>query len=306
MASILSAEEPRTEREYPIPGHGLFKLNVPSSWLDNLHQPPNDLPPTITFTPSSGTSFKILITVLWSPLDKADYNNMQNIKVLMQQRGEELLSTAVESELTLQEMHGKHVAGYFFSLTDKAPKAGEYKYVTQGALGLGKLLLSFTILTNKKDSEVVNEALAMLHNAKQHAPTSQAVVKHAMKCWKCGKQFQSSETEQSGKCPHCGASWKIAPAKPREDEVVKKCRCSMVNFQLQVILASAAGFDLKERIDSYDLYKFSLDNFHITAKKQKDGLEIRLTGDDLEKGATLLDILIKNAEDMQAVIPTVR
>ena len=40
-----------------------------------------------------------------------------------------------------------------FMLTDKAPaiKAGEYKYMTQGGIPVGNLLVMFSIFSNEKD-----------------------------------------------------------------------------------------------------------------------------------------------------------
>lgn len=53
------------------------------------------------------------------------------------------------------------------SVTDKAPDPGEYRYMTHGAIGVGNLLLSTTILHRVKESESVKDALFMLREAKQ-------------------------------------------------------------------------------------------------------------------------------------------
>jgi len=170
VASYVQAGGQGSERQYPIPGHGVLKLDVPESWVDRIDQPPNDLPPTIIFSPPSGESFKILITAMWSPTDDEDFNKPSKIKSGMERRGLTLLPKAEETELKLQELKGPSCRGYCFSLTDKAPKPGEYKYMTQGELGLGDLILTFTILTREKNPEVTLEAKKMLQGAGQKLP----------------------------------------------------------------------------------------------------------------------------------------
>ncbi len=59
--------------------------------------------------------------------------------------------------------------GYYFSITDKAPNPGEYRYMNRGAIGVGNLLLTVTILHRVKESESVKDALSMLREAKQSA-----------------------------------------------------------------------------------------------------------------------------------------
>jgi len=155
------------EKRYTIPSHGMLKMNVPELWNDKFRQPPNDLPPTIVFEPKSGNSFKILVTVGWNLQKQEGFNSSKSVKNLIEQSGEEALPQAIETELALQELKGVSSTGYYFALTDKAPKAGEFKYLAQGGLGVGDLLLMFTILTNEKDSQVFFDALEMLRDATQ-------------------------------------------------------------------------------------------------------------------------------------------
>jgi len=71
--------EQRIERHYRIPLHGVLTMSVPISWHDETRQPPNDLPPTIVIRPESGKYFEILITVLWSPEQKPNFNNPEEM-----------------------------------------------------------------------------------------------------------------------------------------------------------------------------------------------------------------------------------
>jgi hypothetical protein len=64
-------------------------------------------------------------------------------------------------------MKGINHTGYYFSITDKAPNPGEYRYMTGGSIGVGNLLLNFTILHRVKDAQTVRDALSLLREAKQ-------------------------------------------------------------------------------------------------------------------------------------------
>ncbi len=152
---------------YPIPGHGILKLTVPGSWHDDIRYPPDNLPPTIVLEPKSGSPFKVLITAVWAQANEKDHNSSQKVKELIEQQGKSLLLQAVETELHLNELKSSPFLGYYYILTDKSPKLGEFKFMTQGGIGVGGLLLTFTILTHTKDSKAIDNALKMLANAIQ-------------------------------------------------------------------------------------------------------------------------------------------
>ena len=169
IACISAGGEQKGERQYIIPSSGLLKLDVPKSWRHEVRLPPEFLylMPTITFKPELDDSFSVKITVFCNIRREADFNSPEKIRHLIEQRGKDVLLGSEETELKLQELQGTSSSGYFFMATDKTPEPVEYKYMTQGGLGAGDLLLFFTILTNTKDSEVLIEALEMLKNAKQ-------------------------------------------------------------------------------------------------------------------------------------------
>ncbi|MEK7735071.1 MAG: hypothetical protein AAB329_06480, partial [Pseudomonadota bacterium] len=72
---------------------------------------------------------------------------------------------AVWKHIQVIELRGNAGIGYYYAATDKAPKPGEYKYLTQGILRVDNLLVTFTILTNDGQQDVVADALALLRSA---------------------------------------------------------------------------------------------------------------------------------------------
>jgi hypothetical protein len=76
-------------------------------------------------------------------------------------------SQAVEASLAIQELKSETVQGSYFSATDRAPKAGEFKYMTQGAISVQGLPVTFTILSNGNPKATVEPALRMLRTARR-------------------------------------------------------------------------------------------------------------------------------------------
>jgi hypothetical protein len=113
--------------------------------------------------PITGNRFEILITPIW--VAKKEGLKDEAIKELVQKSAERVKPQAVEKTLRLVGLQGTSSKGYHFFVTDKAPKPEEYKYMTQGALVIGELIVTFTILTNGNHEEVAKEALTMLREA---------------------------------------------------------------------------------------------------------------------------------------------
>jgi hypothetical protein len=154
-------------RKYPIPDHGVLELNMPISWQSNIYKPRENLPLTIIFAPTEGNDFQGLITVLWDTVGESDFNNPEKVRTLVEKDGKKVLPRAVESTIVLKEIRGPQNTGYFYSLTDKAPKPGEFRYITRGEMIVRNLILNVTILHRVKESESMREALFMLRQAKQ-------------------------------------------------------------------------------------------------------------------------------------------
>ena len=165
----LVAAETTAVRSYPLPGHGILELSAPTSWKESVSRPPADLPPTIEFSPAEGDSFSVQITPLWSPRSDPEFNRPDVIRPLIETIGRKQLEQSLETEITVREIKGPRASGYFFTVTDRAPAQGEWKYLTAGAAGVGDLLVSFTILTNSLDSGEVDQALRMIEASRQTA-----------------------------------------------------------------------------------------------------------------------------------------
>lgn len=164
---IVYAEKKAASKKYPIPEHGVLELNVPASWKTKIHKPQENMPPTMIFSPATENDFQVTMMVLWGKKEEPDFNRPEKVKTLLEKDGQKLLPRTVETKIVLQEIKGVNHTGYYFSVTDKNPEPGEYRYMTRGAIGVGNLLLDTTILHRVKESGVVKEALSMLRQARQ-------------------------------------------------------------------------------------------------------------------------------------------
>lgn len=161
-----AAKADRKELRYPLSDHGFFQIHVLSSWRDELRQPPDRLPPAILLKPETGNAFAMLMTPVWPSKKEISSPTVQKIKELVQESAERVKPQSVEHVINVVELTGTSGKGYYFSATDRAPKPGEYKYLTQGILAVGELTVTFTILTNDSQGEIARDALTVVREAK--------------------------------------------------------------------------------------------------------------------------------------------
>ncbi len=162
-----SAAGPLQDRTLPIPGRGTLVISSPLHWSQHISQPPEKLAPTIRFSSAAGKNFVVSISAFWSPTNDSSFNSSSNVRTLVEDTVDELEPWMEESDIPILELRGGSGPGYYISATDKDPGPNEYKYLTQGAMGVDDLLLTFTVLTNETDSPVVKDALDMLRSARR-------------------------------------------------------------------------------------------------------------------------------------------
>lgn len=153
-------------RCYPVSDKGRIQLNVPVSWTDQFQQANSYMPPTIFLSQKSGASWKALITPIGSIKKDNCALSADEIRNQVKQSANQAASQAVEKSIDVIELKGVSGSGYYFSATDRAPKPGGFKHLTQGIIPVGELLVSFTILTNEGQQKAVTEVLSVLKSAK--------------------------------------------------------------------------------------------------------------------------------------------
>jgi len=150
-----------------LPQHGKLILIIPASLKRSVKKVTGNLPPTIVLSPKKGDAFETLITPIWSPENDPNFNKAPAVKWATEQCLKKMLPTAVEKEVPIQEFSGIDGPGYYFLVTDKAPKPGEYPYAVFAIVGVGDLVLSVPILCRDKDSEGIDATIRILQEARQ-------------------------------------------------------------------------------------------------------------------------------------------
>jgi hypothetical protein len=170
LAVLLVALRARAQaasppREYRVPEHGRLALRVPDGWKDTskaVERPPSVL---LRFRPAAGDACYVQVIAVW--LDPARLAKITpgSLKANVELTAADPLRGAVEKVATIAEFRGAQALGYSYTLTDRAPPPGEYKFVTQGELLVGDLLTTFTILYRDGGLPDKTLALAMLADA---------------------------------------------------------------------------------------------------------------------------------------------
>jgi len=161
-----------TDRQYALTDHGSLQLQVPTAWKEELHQDSDQPLPTIVFTPTAGAPFGVVVTPIWPTALDAPDPNYEALRKLVRDTAEEVKAQTVQQTIEVLEFQGASGVGYYFSVTDRAPKLGGFRHLTQGLLPVGILTVAFAIYTNDGQQDIVTHALTMLKSANHAAGNS--------------------------------------------------------------------------------------------------------------------------------------
>jgi hypothetical protein len=157
--------------QFVLPNHGTLTLNVPSDWTANVKTPAGNSPQTILISPKKGAAFQVLLTPIWGDATRVLPDDAKIHSVVMSAaKGAE--SASLDKAVLVRNISGPSTRGYYFYATDKAPSAGQWKYVRQGTIATGDIVLTFTILTNDGQQANAKTALDMIRHASHEATDS--------------------------------------------------------------------------------------------------------------------------------------
>lgn len=145
-------------------------LPLPPGWSAELLPSENTVFTTARIQPKESERSAVLVTPFMAgPSAPPNFDAPDSIRRTVESFAADALPRAVEDQLTVKPIGGEKI-GYLFSATDKSlvgrsVQPGEYLYVMQGLIVVGKLFCNFTILTNEWPSPDAEKALEMLRNA---------------------------------------------------------------------------------------------------------------------------------------------
>lgn len=153
------------KKAFALPDNSKLELAIPAGWKEELKPNAGKAPPTISLTPREGAPFQVVVTPLGRQRPGTSADTAIGMRQSVQDAADKVKPSAVETVLTAEALTGAPGPGYYFSATDREPKPGEFKYLTQGMLLVGDVIVSFGILTNDGQEKIRDEALAMLKSA---------------------------------------------------------------------------------------------------------------------------------------------
>jgi hypothetical protein len=155
--AALAADGER--KAFALPDNSKLELAIPPGWKDELKEK------AIALSPREGAPFQVFVTPVGRQRPGASADTAIKMRQSVQQAADKVKPSATEQYLPAEELTGAPGPGYYFSATDREPKPGEFKYLTQGMLLVGDVVVSFSTLTNDGQEKVRDQALAMLKSA---------------------------------------------------------------------------------------------------------------------------------------------
>jgi hypothetical protein len=150
---------------FEIPGHGKLEMVMPEAWQVQTRSMTSPASRWLHVTPKEGGAFDIQLTSVWLDQDSVAKVTPQSLRTDAEDAGKDLLSHSTEKVLKLKSIQREQCVGWYFSLTDRKPKPGEFGYVTQGTFLTGSVLSMFTILHREPNAPEVVQAIDMLSGA---------------------------------------------------------------------------------------------------------------------------------------------
>jgi len=165
-SSLAAAAPPANSTKTLAVGSASVVLDWAPGW--EVETNAEGLPPSSTaFRGAGPMTMQALLTT--GPM-KDEISTDEGINKLVGDMATRLEGQSVEKKIEVQRIAGAAAHGYYVCATDRAPKAGEYKYMCQGVLKVSETPFVFTLLYNdsgKGDADKVIAAMKTLQLAKQ-------------------------------------------------------------------------------------------------------------------------------------------
>lgn len=113
----------------------------------------------IAFRTADALAMRAYLT--WVPM-RDELSTDDGIRELTKQIAKSLESQTVEKEIEIRHLAGDHAHGYYFCVTDKAPKAGEYQYMCQGMVSVDGTPIVFNVVYNEPGTADAQKVVAAI------------------------------------------------------------------------------------------------------------------------------------------------
>jgi hypothetical protein len=155
-------------RKLSLSENGEVELRLPEDWKSSREPDPRPGVRTYGFEPSHGKPFKVLISTGFAP-------QRRDPRHWVEGAARSAAGQSIEGRPKVESLCPTEGIGYYFKATDRAPKPGEFRLMTQGALTSGDWAVMFTVLSNGDGGRPEESTLLALHElACDSAPPASA------------------------------------------------------------------------------------------------------------------------------------
>ncbi len=149
------------DHHYTLASGNSLSLTLPETWAEAFGADLPGTPFSIHFSQPGHEGFK----VLFSPIPGA--GNPAGVKATAEDVVKRLKDRSAEKELVLHELSSAFMKGYWvLSTNDKEPAKGEYRHLLSAQLDVGGTQCVGTVLSNSKETEVLDPCLAVFSSAR--------------------------------------------------------------------------------------------------------------------------------------------
>ena len=150
-------------RSYKISAIGSVEMSVPLRWEESVQV--LEVPPafTLAYRLPSVKDFYMKVTSAWEPQQERSARDPGWLRHVVEKTGQAL----GDKNPKLNEINGPSVKGYYLQVAHKERfPIGEFKYVVQGVVDLGKITVVFSVYSTKKELPELSEALRVIESAR--------------------------------------------------------------------------------------------------------------------------------------------
>lgn len=151
---------------FELENFGTVEWQYPVSWGKEPEIQTGENVTVLRFGPYGPKAKPEFMVVLNAQPAIADSVTDEQLKGMLEGFAEALKSSAQESEIPLNKVTGKNAFGYYFSMTDRESKWGEFDYLTQAGITSGRLVLTFQFLSSDGAPDFGADAIRAMESVK--------------------------------------------------------------------------------------------------------------------------------------------
>ena len=160
-------------RSFHLPPNGTLILPMAAHWGFQTSNPYDQPSRTLTFTTPDG-NFQFMFTVFRAAPDLKETTQAVTLKTAESARAQ-AVSRAVQTQIPIQSMKGRHGEGHFIFVTDKSlvgrpAMPNNWKHMRQGMLSVGAMFATFTVFSNDENAPDALRAMQVLEAVQYNAP----------------------------------------------------------------------------------------------------------------------------------------